>query len=94
MLTLSPVFGTSVTRIKVAIHKVKVVAILDSSSPVNAISYLLAHKIKMASVLDYLVVYRTKGLSSKRSIETYLAFHLRVEKLVLTAPAVVLKKQG
>ena len=94
VLAVAPQFGTSVTRVEVTVHKVKVVAILDTGSPVNVISSRLARKIKMAPDLDHAVVYGTAGTASTKSIGAYLALPLRFGKLVLTAPAVVLENEG
>ena len=64
VLALAPQFGTTVTRVEVTVHKVKVIAILDTGSPVNVILSRLARKIKMAPDLNHSVVYGTAGLAS------------------------------
>ena len=48
ILALNPVFGTKVTQVEVFVHKVKVIAILDTGSPVNVISSKLSRRIKLA----------------------------------------------
>lgn len=65
--------------------------ILDTGSPVNVTSSRFARKIKMYPNLDHAVVYDTAGTASTKSIGAYSALPLRFGKLVLTAPAVVLK---
>ena len=94
VLAIGPTFGTSVTRVEVTVHKVKVVAILDTGSPVNVISSRLARKIKMAPDVDHSVVYGTAGMASTRLVGAYLALPLWFGKLVLTAPAVVLENES
>lgn len=71
-------------------HKVKDIAIIDTVSPFNDISSLLACKIKLAPNINHYVVYETSGLASTKSIIEYLALPLRFEKLVFKALVVVL----
>lgn len=74
-------------------HKFKVVAILDTSSPVDVNSSELAKKIKMAPVHDNLVVCGTAGLASTCSVGAYLALPLCFGKIVLNSPAVLLENK-
>ena len=90
ILALNLVFGTKVTRVKVFVHKVKVIAILDTGSPVNVISSKLARCIKLAPDLDHCLIYGTASMASTKSLGAYLALPLRFGKLVLTAHAIVL----
>lgn len=74
-------------------HKVKIIAILNKYSPVNVILSRRACKIKMMTNLNHSVVYETSNLASTKSIRAYLTLPLWLVKLVLTAPAVVLKNE-
>lgn len=61
VLEVAPQFATFVTCVEVKVHEVKVVAILNTGTPVNFISSQLARKIKMASEINTAVVYETTG---------------------------------
>lgn len=72
------------------VYRIKVVAILDTGSPVNVISSRLARKIKIVSNLDHSVVYVTAVMASNKLIEAY-SIPSSMSKRFLTAPDVVLQ---
>lgn len=82
-----------VTWVKVNVHKLKVVAIIDIESPVNVISSRLSQKIKKSTDLNHLVAYGTAGIAITCSIGAYYTLSLRFRKLVFTAPSVVLESK-
>lgn len=94
MLNVTPQLGTTVTCVKVTIHKVKVVMILITGSPFNVISSCLVVKIKIAPDLNHLVVYGTAALASTKSIDAYSALPLCFGKIFFTASALVLESKG
>lgn len=94
VLAVTPIFGTRNTRVEVVVHKVKVIAILDTGSPVNVISSKLSRKIKMAPDVNHTTTYGTAGVASARALGAYSALPLRFGKLVLTAPAIVLENES
>ena len=76
VLAMTPTFGTQVTRVEVVVHKVKVIAIIDSGSPVNFISSKLSQRIKMAPDVAYNVTYGTAGMNSVQALGAYSALPL------------------
>ena len=76
VLAMTPIFGTQVTRVEVVVHKIKVIAIIDSGSPVNVISSKLSRRIKMAPDVAYNVTYGTTGMNSVQALGAYLALPL------------------
>lgn len=73
VLAFAPRFGIYAMRIEVKVHKLKLVNIFDTGSPVNAISSRLDKKIKMVPNLNHAVFYGTAGMASTKSIMTYSA---------------------
>lgn len=73
VLAIGSNFSTTVTRVKVTVHKVKVIAILDTGSHVNVISSRFFRKIKMAPDSDHSVFYGTAGLAGTQSVGVYSA---------------------
>lgn len=70
MLAIAPQFVTYVTWVEVTVHIFKVVAILDTGSPLNFILSQIARKTKMTPDLDHNMVYGTAGTASNKSIGT------------------------
>lgn len=90
VLVLALKFSTSVTCVKVTVHNVKGIAILNTGSMVNGFLSQLAQNIKMAPNLNHSVVYCTAGMPSTKLIGAYLALLLSSEKLLLTFTTVLL----
>ncbi|KAJ9076856.1 hypothetical protein DSO57_1022299, partial [Entomophthora muscae] len=93
-IIIQPSFGVKVVKFKIVMHKVKVLAILDTCSPVNVVSTQLMRKLKMTPDVDYFILYETCRTSSTQSIGAYYSLPLRFGKLVLTAPAIVLENKN
>ncbi|KAJ9086953.1 DNA damage-inducible protein 1 [Entomophthora muscae] len=81
---------TDSTYIDIMVHKVKVQAIIDSGAPGNIISSQLVKKLKLAPDLDYQEVFGTAGPLTTKAMGAYLSLPLQFEKLIVTAPAIVL----
>lgn len=93
MLVVAPQFGNLFNRVYVTVHKAKVIAILNTGSPVNVISSCISHKIKMTPNLNHSVVQGTTGLSIANSIGAHLGLPLCFGNLVLKTPAVALENE-
>ncbi|KAI0219504.1 hypothetical protein L0F63_007512 [Massospora cicadina] len=88
VLALSTNFGSTLTKVEVVVHKVRVMAILDTGSPVNVISSQLIKKIKLVPDLDYIKEFGTAGPNNTRALSAYSSLPIHVGKLILSAPAV------
>ncbi|KAJ9086794.1 hypothetical protein DSO57_1000418 [Entomophthora muscae] len=74
-----------------SIQKVEIKAVLDTGTPVNSISSKPVKKLKLAPNLNFHQLYGTTGLSMTCVIGAYSFLPMRFGKLLLAAPAVVLK---
>lgn len=94
VLSINPHFGKTTTKIKVVVHKVKVLAVLDTGSPVNVVSSKLTRNLNLAQDLTYSQSYGTARPASTKAIGAYSSLPMRFEKLVITAPDIVLKNDS
>lgn len=85
-----PELGKNITKVEVFVNKVKVIAIVDTRSPVNVVSTKLVQKIKLAPDLTHSDSYGTAGLAPTTAMGAYSAIPLRFGKFIVTAPAIVL----
>ncbi|KAJ9080622.1 hypothetical protein DSO57_1023001 [Entomophthora muscae] len=71
------------TCVEISIQKVNIKAVLDTGSPVNAVSSKLVKKLKLAPNLNYHQLYGTAGLSMTCNIGTYYVLSIWFGKLTL-----------
>ncbi|KAJ9055018.1 hypothetical protein DSO57_1008361 [Entomophthora muscae] len=82
------------TALESFLAQFKVRAILDSGAPGNIVSTRLVKKLKLEPDLDYNKEFETAGPDRKKTLETYLFLPLCFGKLVVTAPAIVLRNES
>ncbi|KAJ9053512.1 hypothetical protein DSO57_1023551 [Entomophthora muscae] len=92
----SPHYGEqhNCTYIELVVHRLQVRAILDSGAPGNIVSTRLVKKLKLAPELDYNEEFGTEGPEKTKALGSYSSLLLCFGKLVVTAPAIVLRNKS
>ncbi|KAJ9064488.1 hypothetical protein DSO57_1030110 [Entomophthora muscae] len=92
----SPHYGErhDCTYIELVVHKLWVRAILDSGAPGNIVSTRLVKKLKLAPDLDYNEEFGTAGPDKTKALGAYSSLPLFFGKLMVTAPAIVLRNKS
>ncbi|KAJ9066160.1 hypothetical protein DSO57_1012351 [Entomophthora muscae] len=82
------------TYIELVVHKLRVRAILDSRAPENIVSTRLVKKLKLLPDLDYNKEFGTTGPDRTTALRVYSSLLFFFDKLVVTAPAIVLQNKS
>ncbi|KAJ9078388.1 hypothetical protein DSO57_1007104 [Entomophthora muscae] len=92
----SPHYGEqhNCTYIELVAHKLRGRAILDSGAPGNNVSTRLVKKLKLAPDLDYNEEFGTTEPEKTKTLGAYSSLPLCFGKLVVTAPAIVLRNES